>query len=105
MQMAATIAILGGTGQQGRGLAQRLAMAGERIVVGSRDPDRARATIAGWVSTVPPVEVADNVTAVTRARLEAAGRSRRRRRPAVAGGVDRTSHGARDRDQPAPQNP
>ena len=67
MQIAATIAILGGTGQQGRGLAQRLAMAGERIVVGSRDPDRARATIAGWVSTVPPIEAADNVTAVTRA--------------------------------------
>ena len=67
MQIAATIAILGGTGQQGRGLAQRLAMAGERIVVGSRDPDRARAAIAGWVPTVPPIEAADNVTAVTRA--------------------------------------
>jgi 8-hydroxy-5-deazaflavin:NADPH oxidoreductase len=61
------IAILGGTGQQGRGLAQRLAMAGERIIVGSRDPDRARATIAGWRSSLPAIDVADNVTAVTRA--------------------------------------
>jgi hypothetical protein len=45
-----TIAILGGTGQQGRGLAQRFARAGARVVVGSRDPDRARAAIAGWGS-------------------------------------------------------
>ena len=67
MPDAAAIAILGGTGQQGRGLAQRLAMAGERIIVGSRDPDRARATIAGWPPTVPPIEAADNVTAVARA--------------------------------------
>ena len=59
----AAIAILGGTGQQGRGLAQRLAMAGERIIVGSRDPDRARETIALWPSARAAIDVADNVSA------------------------------------------
>ena len=67
MPPRAAIAILGGTGQQGRGLAQRLAMAGERIIVGSRDPDRARETIAAWRSTGPAIAVADNVSAVARA--------------------------------------
>ena len=43
-----TMAILGGTGQQGRGLAQRLAHAAARVMIGSRDPERARVTIGGW---------------------------------------------------------
>lgn len=36
-----TIAILGGTGPQGRGLAARWARVGHRVLVGSRDRDRA----------------------------------------------------------------
>jgi NADPH-dependent F420 reductase len=47
-----TIAVLGGTGHQGRGLVRRLARAGYRIVVGSRDPDRAAATVREWESNV-----------------------------------------------------
>jgi len=43
-----SIAVLGGTGQQGGGLAQRLAKAGHRVTIGSRDPARAAATLAGW---------------------------------------------------------
>jgi NADPH-dependent F420 reductase len=39
------IGILGGTGPAGRGLAVRLAAAGDQVVIGSRDPDRAH-TIA-----------------------------------------------------------
>ena len=35
------IAIVGGTGPEGRGLALRLAMAGREVVIGSRDPARA----------------------------------------------------------------
>ncbi len=35
------IAIIGGTGPEGRGLALRLAMAGREVVIGSRDPVRA----------------------------------------------------------------
>src|ERR1700734_1666861 len=40
--MSRTIAILGGTGPEGLGLANRLARAGERIVLGSRDAQRAQ---------------------------------------------------------------
>lgn len=39
-----TIAIIGGTGPEGSGLALRWAQAGETIVIGSRDPQRASAT-------------------------------------------------------------
>jgi NADPH-dependent F420 reductase len=63
----ASIAVLGGTGQQGRGLAQRLAHAGLNVVVGSRDPDRARAAVATWARTELPIGVADNSSAVDRA--------------------------------------
>jgi 8-hydroxy-5-deazaflavin:NADPH oxidoreductase len=38
---ALTVAILGGTGDQGRGLAYRLAQAGQRVLIGSRTPSRA----------------------------------------------------------------
>jgi 8-hydroxy-5-deazaflavin:NADPH oxidoreductase len=41
-----TIAVLGGTGQEGGGLALRLAKAGHRVILGSRSPDRAAARAA-----------------------------------------------------------
>lgn len=41
-----TIAVLGGTGPQGKGLALRWAVAGQDVVLGSRDPDRAAAVAA-----------------------------------------------------------
>lgn len=37
-----TVSVLGGTGEQGRGLAQRLARAGQSVVIGSRSPERAQ---------------------------------------------------------------
>jgi 8-hydroxy-5-deazaflavin:NADPH oxidoreductase len=40
------IGVLGGTGDQGRGLARRLSMAGHRVLVGSRDAGRASAAAA-----------------------------------------------------------
>jgi NADPH-dependent F420 reductase len=40
------VGVLGGTGDQGRGLARRLAMAGQRVIIGSRDADRAHAAAA-----------------------------------------------------------
>jgi NADPH-dependent F420 reductase len=58
-----SIAILGGTGQQGRGLAQRFARAGARVVVGSRDPDRARVAVAGW-GFAGSIEAAANASAI-----------------------------------------
>jgi 8-hydroxy-5-deazaflavin:NADPH oxidoreductase len=41
------IGVLGGTGDQGRGLARRLAMAGHRIVIGSRHLGRAATAAEG----------------------------------------------------------
>lgn len=38
---ALVVGVLGGTGEQGRGLARRLGMAGQRVILGSRDGDRA----------------------------------------------------------------
>ncbi len=36
------VSVLGGTGEQGRGLAQRLARAGQSVMIGSRTADRAQ---------------------------------------------------------------
>jgi hypothetical protein len=41
------VAVLGGTGDQGRGLARRLAAAGNPIIIGSRSAERAAAAAAG----------------------------------------------------------
>lgn len=43
---ALTIGVLGGTGEQGRGLARRLALAGCPVIIGSRDAGRAAETAA-----------------------------------------------------------
>ena len=40
--MSRTIAIVGGTGDVGAALAERLSRAGERVIIGSRDAERAR---------------------------------------------------------------
>lgn len=40
------VGVLGGTGPQGRGLAYRLAKAGQRVVIGSRSAERAEAVAA-----------------------------------------------------------
>jgi NADPH-dependent F420 reductase len=61
------IAVLGGTGQQGRGLAQRLALAGLPIVIGSRDPVRARAVVSEWTTAGGSIDVDTNAAAVSRA--------------------------------------
>lgn len=44
---ALTLAVLGGTGDQGRGLARRFALAGNPVVLGSRSAERAKAAAAG----------------------------------------------------------
>jgi NADPH-dependent F420 reductase len=41
------IGVLGGTGEQGRGLARRLALAGHQVIIGSRDAGRAHAATVG----------------------------------------------------------
>lgn len=47
-----TVAIIGGTGDQGFGLALRWAKAGRRVVIGSRDPVRAAAAAARVLTAV-----------------------------------------------------
>lgn len=52
--MTSTIAIVGGTGAEGRGLALRFARAGARVRVGSRDLERARSA-AGEIRKIAGV--------------------------------------------------
>ena len=58
------VGLLGGTGPAGRGLAVRLAAAGDQVVVGSRDPDRASTVadelVAGWPEHRLSIEGASN---------------------------------------------
>ena len=65
------IGFLGGTGPEGRGLALRLALAGEDVIIGSRDAGRA-ATAAEEVAELAPgavVEGAVNEEAAARAEV------------------------------------
>jgi len=64
--MARKIAILGGTGPEGSGLANRLARAGEHIVIGSRDAARAQETaqqLRTQIGGTAQIEGADNAAA------------------------------------------
>ena len=54
-----SVGILGGTGDQGRGLARRLAKAGNQVIIGSRDAGRAAAAAAS-VGSPPRVTGAAN---------------------------------------------
>jgi len=59
-----TVAVLGGTGPQGRGLARRFAAAGLTVVIGSRSADRAASTAQDIASaTGGAVTGADNLSA------------------------------------------
>jgi NADPH-dependent F420 reductase len=64
--MARKIAILGGTGAEGTGLANRLARAGEDVVIGSRDAARAKETaerLRGEIGGNARIEGAGNAAA------------------------------------------
>lgn len=63
------IAIIGGTGEEGLGLAMRLARAGKRIVIGSRSAERAGAGAQKVRDAVPDADVggAENPAAVQQA--------------------------------------
>ena len=47
------LGFIGGTGPEGRGLALRFALAGERVIIGSRDEERARKAIESISDMVP----------------------------------------------------
>ncbi|MFD9151898.1 NADPH-dependent F420 reductase [Streptomyces diastaticus] len=57
------VGVLGGTGDQGRGLAYRLARAGQRVIIGSRAAERAQAAATGLGNGV---EGADNAECARR---------------------------------------
>lgn len=67
MSRESKIAILGGTGPQGKGLALRFAMAGVPVVIGSRDGERAAASAAEMSANLPEgsatIEGMDNLAA------------------------------------------
>lgn len=61
-----TVAVLGGTGKEGKGLALRWAVKGHEVIIGSRSPERAQATadeIRARAGGNANVRGADNVTA------------------------------------------
>lgn len=52
--MPSLLGFLGGTGPEGRGLALRFAIAGEKVLIGSRDQDRASSSAAAVAALAPP---------------------------------------------------
>jgi 8-hydroxy-5-deazaflavin:NADPH oxidoreductase len=70
--MARKIAILGGTGPEGTGLANRLARAGEHIVIGSRDAQRAQDTakrLRDEIGGSAQIDGADNALAAAQCEI------------------------------------
>ncbi|GAB3205484.1 NADPH-dependent F420 reductase [Marinactinospora thermotolerans] len=57
-----SVAVLGGTGDQGRGLARRFALAGHEVILGSRSAERARSA-AEELGAGLPVRGLDNAAA------------------------------------------
>jgi len=60
-----TIAILGGTGKEGKGLAFRWAKAGYKIIIGSRDPEKAIAAADGLKEILSRAALPDDTTSET----------------------------------------
>src|SRR4051794_35124059 len=63
------VGVLGGTGDQGRGLARRLSIAGHRVLIGSRVAERAETAAREVAEADPGVDVggADNATVASTA--------------------------------------
>ena len=72
------IAILGGTGDQGLGLALRFAQAGRPVVIGSRKEEKALAAVEEVKAAVPGADVEgyENAEASTKTRAPVARRTR-----------------------------
>ena len=57
------LAVLGGTGEQGRGLARRFALAGHQVILGSRSAERATEAAVGLPGSVSGAANADAAAA------------------------------------------
>lgn len=55
--MPHTIALVGGTGPEGRGLALRFAIAGHRVIIGSRQADRGASVASDLSASIPSAAV------------------------------------------------
>jgi 8-hydroxy-5-deazaflavin:NADPH oxidoreductase len=64
-----TLGLLGGTGPQGRGLALRFALAGHRVLLGSRSEERARSVVAELLERDLPVRGVANPQAAAEAEV------------------------------------
>jgi 8-hydroxy-5-deazaflavin:NADPH oxidoreductase len=67
-----TIAILGGTGKEGKGLAYRWAEAGHSIIIGSRTTDKAKSAaeeVLGLIGRKAEIKGEENVTAAKEAEI------------------------------------
>lgn len=58
------LAFLGGTGPEGRGLALRLALAGEEVIIGSRDEARAKDSAKALNELAPGIAISGEVNEV-----------------------------------------
>lgn len=69
----ATIAVIGGTGEEGSGLAVRWAAAGYPVIIGSRSAEKAEAAAAEFAADLPagsaPIAGATNAAAAVQAEL------------------------------------
>jgi 8-hydroxy-5-deazaflavin:NADPH oxidoreductase len=66
-----TIAVLGGTGKEGKGLAYRWARAGYKVIIGSRTPEKAEAAASELTEMLgdSAIEGLDNLSAAQKADL------------------------------------
>lgn len=64
------LAFLGGTGPEGKGLALRLALAGEEIIIGSRDETRARDAAESLLELAPGRAISGDVNEVAAQRAD-----------------------------------
>lgn len=64
------LAFLGGTGPEGKGLALRLAMAGESVIIGSRDAGRAQEAAVDLLTLAPDAAIAGAVNEVAAAQSD-----------------------------------
>ena len=64
------LGILGGTGPEGRGLALRFALAGEQVLIGSRDASRATSAVESVLEHAPAGSVGGGANAEVAARAD-----------------------------------
>lgn len=69
-ELLVTIAVLGGTGKEGKGLAFRWAKAGYKVIIGSRMPEKAQAAaaeVSEMLDRKASIEGLDNLSAAQKA--------------------------------------